>query len=117
MPYTPGPWVVSATIGDYTAKSKVFVLGVAISPATEHPVLIAEIPRHRPGSADRIAVHQEEWEANARLVAAAPELLDALRDIEARLQDAGDEQDRILRARWWAIDTARAAITKAEGAE
>ena len=42
-------------------------------------------------------------EANARLIAAAPDLLKSLQDIEAYDPNS------------WAADTARAAIAKAEG--
>lgn len=48
-----------------------------------------------------------EWEANARLIAAAPEMLEALREAEKQLAvSAGDS---------FALVEVRAAIAKAEG--
>lgn len=54
----------------------------------------------------------KEAEANANLIAAAPDLLDLMRAAVARIELANAEGDAILSA--WLID-ARAAIAKATG--
>jgi hypothetical protein len=52
----------------------------------------------------KVQIHTPEGEANARLIAAAPELLEALKAVVAIADRSTDEFDR-----------ARAAIAKAEG--
>ena len=51
-----------------------------------------------------------EWEANARLIAAAPDLLEALKEVVSEYDNP--DNGRSLR---WAIDEARAAIARATG--
>ena len=90
MTHTPGPW----RIGD--AGQTVF------GPKTEHaaPVTIAMLPQVSP------RVGFDERKANAKLMAAAPELLEALRDM-VRYEDLPvDEQQP-------AVERARTAIAKA----
>jgi len=53
-------------------------------------------------------------EANARLIAAAPDLLEALRDMVAVA--TADNWDRMSTGRQIVLESARAAIAKAEGA-
>lgn len=52
--------------------------------------------------------------ANARLIAAAPELLEALKIVVTQL---GEYKDGDGAAKYHALNIARAAITKAEGGE
>jgi len=123
--HTPEPWMISSTIGDYKPKHRVFLLGVAQSAATEHPVLIAEVPRHKTGQADRIPVHQQEWDANIRLLSAAPRLLRVLADLETAARAVSDMthaagiglDDPLLTARlcdlWNRANEARAAVQDA----
>ena len=80
MPHTPGPWMISKTVGDYTAAKESYILGVRDSPPTEQPVLIGTIRKHRFSSADRVPTDAEQ-EANARLIAASPKLLAACKAI------------------------------------
>lgn len=59
---------------------------------------------------------QDDWrktEANARLVAAAPELLDALKELEENARMASAFVPHVLLIH--AIETAQKAIAKAEG--
>ena len=65
--HTPGPW----RVGEYKYK------GIEISRDYSYPVRIAIVESW---AADPKAA-QQEAQANARLIAAAPELLEALRDI------------------------------------
>lgn len=86
--HTPGPWHV----GDLDKNYQRIVCG-------EH-IEIATCWHHCVGSIER------EMEANARLIAAAPDLLEACRYIV----EAGETGDEML-----AIENARAAIAKATG--
>ena len=56
----------------------------------------------------------EESEANARLIAAAPELLDACRELVAWAETCSTAADRKHGA-WPMFDRARAALAKANG--
>ena len=60
-----------------------------------------------------------EREANARLIAAAPELLEALREIVNGIsgRDCGGNPRTDIHALDWVDKTARAAIRKATGEE
>lgn len=86
--HTPGPW----RIGDagqtvYGAKAE-----------GEFPKVVADTSK---------SMTVGERRANARLIAAAPELLEALRDLQAQCQKWAPTIDQ---------SRARAAIAKAEGA-
>ena len=59
-----------------------------------------------PDSIKKFGPHKQDLIANARLIAAAPELLEALRAAVA------DWDEEVSRGRW--LDAARAAIAKAE---
>ncbi len=89
--FTPGPWIVGATDPN-TAGIEIVSEG--------RPYICLVLP----GAVD------DRTEANARLIAAAPELLEALTEIVAAADGDGWKQ---LDATFAA---ARAAITKATGA-
>lgn len=93
MIHTPGPWTIS--------KSRQPNGWEIIGPANQ-PVAIE--PWH--GDASH-ALYKEIYEANARLIAAAPELLKALRDYVERHEAAGP-CDGLPE-----YEAARAAIAKA----
>lgn len=87
MPHTPGPWRVVHTADDRTF----------IDTEESNDSFIAQVDRNAP-----------EYEDNAQLIAAAPELLEALKRI-IEWDDTGCDPSRaVLRA-------ARAIIAKAEG--
>jgi hypothetical protein len=65
MAHTPGPWIVGATSMDSTAVN------------ADGPLLVARVLR-RPDRAP-YPMSEEEHQANARLIAAAPALLDCLK--------------------------------------
>lgn len=100
--HTPGPWRINDAARSPPPKVKVWSPSAAESAGGEFEMgWVAELSRKRP---------QSEREANARLIAAAPELLDALRDLvgaiaEMKLEMAGHVS----------LEEARAAIAKAEG--
>jgi hypothetical protein len=84
--YTPGPWEV------FDSHSGIYILD----------------------SAEQAAICKIEWrledEANARLIASAPELLRSLRDILGYMERGNFADNRLVAMK---ID-ARAAIAKAE---
>lgn len=103
--HTPGPWGINNTIM------------VSASPV----ILPSSVVAHRYGSTDTICKfsfmtrkpHDEE-RANARLIAAAPDLLDALRLLLDGLETYAPEfMHGLPKADY--IRAARAAIAKAEG--
>lgn len=67
--HTPGPWFVN---GPWSIQADT---------QTEIPVIVAQVTKLRSGSA-------EEREANAELLAAAPELLSALKNARGMLETA-----------------------------
>jgi len=90
--HTPGPWRLERTTGG-------------------HPAVIGSAPLHPRGGlvAELVAVGQSD----ARLIAAAPDLLAALREVaEATSGTSADALGQLVDLM---RDTARAAIAKAEG--
>lgn len=90
--HTPGPW----SINDWPQANSDIAVGAVGTP------LVARVPIR-----DVSIVGQM---ANARLIAAAPDLLDTLQHIESAAMDLTCER-RTIR------DAARAAIAKATGGE
>ena len=91
--HTPGPW----SFGYGMTQEHGYVLGVGVNTKPDWTVVCA-VSRH--GDVNAID------EANARLIAAAPELLEFARFV---VRYAGSAMDDYL------ADKARAAITKAIG--
>lgn len=92
--HTPGPWWLQADgVGWY----------VECTPERGHSVAYvrAEVEEDDPDTPDA------EKEANARLIAAAPDLLDALKELLDQDEHGEDEI--------WVRNKARAAIAKATG--
>lgn len=98
--YTPGPWGVYADGGGYYVMAADNMLVGSTNPADPHPTDPDEV------------VDGAVTEANAVLLAAAPELLDMLERAVRRLEIAHANGDTIMRE--WVID-ARAAVAKATG--
>ena len=99
--HTPGPWVVD---GEDVIERTGFLGGVYIAQNGNGRVAEA--------FCNCLVVEDEECRANARLIAAAPELLAALEDAESIF---GPEEGEEHKAPHWA-KRARAAIAKATGA-
>lgn len=117
--HTPGPWRVVTRLGFYKPKSKVYVVGEEINPALastpdacEHAPLIAEIEYHRFGSADRWPVAREEQDANARLIASAPDLLAACEALLPIVESMDDGDGDGLPS---CVVAARLALARARG--
>lgn len=110
--HTPGPWTLDERYAPMTGIvgadgfSVADVEDICISPTWQE----ANQGRHW-GSADESHIErpEAEVEANARLIAAAPELLDTLRRLVDVLNDDLDPEQCAV----W--DAAVAAIAKAEG--
>ena len=89
--YTPGPWIYDA--GAFYAKCQLNERGMT----RESPI------------AEMLNGREDDYEANARLIAAAPELLEALEMVRDADNDNGRKIPSLARAK---ID---AAIAKARG--
>lgn len=94
--HTPGPWLLNENNNWKTNPFSVTVRKPGV-----HSTTVANIPT-------RMTIPPTEQQANARLISAAPDLLDALITMPQSMLNT--EQD------WWDwIDKARAAIDKATG--
>ena len=104
--HTPGPWVAWRPIDDWAVSTDY----TPKAPGWTMPARLAE---------EVYGVNDSECEANARLMAAAPELLGVLRDLlhahEAAEHSEEDPfPDCLDGAREW-LERIHAAIAKAEG--
>jgi hypothetical protein len=97
MSHTPGPWVVEDS---RKLKSKKL---------RQELLMVVARDGGMPGLIVNSGTVTKTDEANARLIAAAPDLLDALEEIVARFDD--DNIKRTVDA----IQSSRAAIKKAKG--
>lgn len=95
--YTPGPWVTDDVYKDDIAR-------YVMSDLVPFPHTIARL---------ELGQDRAEQEANARLIAAAPELLEALQSLLKWAQ--GVHGPRPARINYAGMDVARAAIAKATG--
>jgi len=96
MNHTPGPWLLNE---NNNWKTNPF--SVTVRKRGVHSTTIANVPT-------RMTIPPQEQKANARLISAAPDLLDAL--LKLPQHHGATEQE------WWDwIDTARTAIDKATG--
>lgn len=99
-PYTPGPWLCQTPHEDGSITIIGDNLGGLVGAAHCWPTEVET------GGSDRVR-------ANARLIAAAPELVEALRGlVDAYTDPEAGERDRRL-----AIEDARALLARIEGGE
>jgi hypothetical protein len=99
-PHTPGPWLVDFNLDEFDSKqSEIRIIDGSDASMThpQGPLTIANL------NVCAFAPHMDEPIANARLIAAAPELLSAL---ERLAHPMADDED---------LDYARAIIAKAKG--
>lgn len=101
MTHTPGPWRLDNNIA-YGWKTNPF--SITVRKRGVHSTTVANIPAKQ-------TISRDEAEANARLIAAAPELLEALKDMLDGHEDACTGYGE------GAADKARVAIAKATGGE
>ena len=99
--HTPGPWDVGGKVGLYCDDVQIT--------SNKEPVAIA-VPRRSYDILSRARRSPAELSANARLIAAAPELLDALIEML-------EASERPVHERWLSNvrSHARSAIAKATG--
>lgn len=95
--HTPGPWRVAGKQS-----------GIIVAPDGRGTVQIGRVGDFR--DAELLRFERDRWSADARLIAAAPELLESLM---AMVRDFGSDQEDMDGAD--VIDRARAAIAKATG--
>lgn len=103
--HTPGPWSVEDPMGPELLQ----IVANANAPVYEWR-WIAQVGTEEPE--DRFDVPPDEARANARLIAAAPEMYEALKAQDALMKSAGTISDAAIRE---ATAKMRAAIAKAEG--
>lgn len=96
--HTPGPWDLG--VNSYNAETR-----------AEGDVLVKKTGK-RIAYTGSVHTDREVNKANARLIAAAPELLEALENITAGLND---EEDTMPLIRGSEVKAARKAIAKARG--
>ncbi len=108
--HTPGPWVVNDFCTEGGADTAVWT---SHDPHTAKSICECHFETHANLMRGETGCHQLEAEANARLIAAAPELLEALMSMvsgatanEAFITGHGENPR---------LSQARAAITKATG--
>jgi len=97
MTHTPGPWLRESEIN---SEGSDWIL------VTKDYAEIVDLRLD-----DGLVVSEQEQEANARLIAAAPEMLNALRGVAERWDKDDEADDPVLGA------VIRSAIAKAEGRE
>lgn len=108
--FTPGPWRAGVEADEWTVDNGWDNEGLAykhVGIANDDPIAIVVVPAS--------FGMDEELDANARLIAAAPDLLSALRalmeSMEARLDGEGGTPTEYRE-----VEAARAAIAKVEDA-
>lgn len=97
--HTPGPWRADIRLAQTVVVSE--------------RGIVADIARHESSTTEQ-SYSDEEIAANARLISAAPELLEALEQIAAR-ENTADGFERPVLDRKQCSAIARAAIAKAKG--
>lgn len=100
--HTPGPWAYALEYGpNITEPPRITTVGRCAS-------YVIGLPSDYPGGNYRDGDPSGDEEADARLIAAAPELLDALRHLWHNAKASGADMGL-------ALDVAQAAISKATG--
>jgi len=106
--HTPGPWRVE-DIGTNCLfiKGQVHIEHGASASEREYYSNLATVTQRDPHPRLGGGIHRDVTKANARLISAAPELLNCLRELVVYAEQTGNE--------WLCLVDARAAIAKATG--
>ena len=112
--HTPGPWIAAAKPSSFVGWPVVGPMGRSIANVSYHKTPGTPFNEQ---AAEAEAQYRAECEANARLIAAAPDLLEALRDMLWAFVDSEDAAEARSIQRTDAATLARAAITKATESE
>ena len=101
--HTKGPWSVSIEPDKYdSGRDEIRVLAEEDRNHPQGPLTVARVNQYL----------ADESVANARLIAAAPDLLAALRNMLCEVRMSADTENRLARL---TIEHAEKAIAKAEG--
>lgn len=111
MSYTKGPWVIKGTLfGEWCISSEYSVGGVKLTNGRQH---IASSPS---ASSKLNPDYFSMFYANAHLIAAAPDLLEALEDLVMDITERYDMEDPSTNPGMkCAVEAAQGAIAKARG--
>lgn len=118
--HTPAPWEVTTTVTDYNATGQEIGTGIKIQyGGPDHRWHVATVHGQRE-EGEKLACIHGYASANARLIAAAPELLAALEKLAALADDGVIQRKETGKAQWSLIDEMKkishAALAKAKGA-
>lgn len=102
MKHTRGPWEISATAREYCNE-----LMITAPQAGDNSVHVCQVTTSGKGNKKSIT---DEQDANAVLIAAAPDLLEALRALETLFAPLAKDSTSAAH-----IDTARIVIARATG--
>lgn len=108
--HTPGPWQATAPDGDYHDVIRIYAEG-----REDRPIAIC--PQMHSAAIEVVCGNDNdttEAAGNARLIAAAPELMEALKVALVVLQLSFGQDDGLEQARVEAVEKAQAAIAEAE---
>jgi hypothetical protein len=101
--HTPGPWLLN-----HNTNWKTNPFSITVRKYGVHSTTVANIPT-------RMTVPPQEQQANARLLAAAPDLLAALSDLHLAVTMRPTSSGGLSTRERVALDRARAAIAQATG--
>ena len=110
MTHTKGPWFFGIRGDDYEPIEKPF--NYKGSGFSENPIIFAKDGTEIVGCDEYYIFNSE---ADARLIAAAPDLLEALMEANAELEYLNDPKGYVSIRQEKIMDKARAAIAKATG--
>jgi hypothetical protein len=110
--HTPGPWTADDGDGRYFGVAGDDGEMVAYLVEPQEPMRVNLLPYDPEGGPDGYRFW-ERHKANARLIAAAPEMLEALESINRMASPGHRTLDDMIRDFGFIVDRARAAIAKA----
>lgn len=105
--HTPGPWRINAHN----------ILAVRVLPLRQYPTIVAAAYCPEQSGESMTDAQREEWDANALLIAAAPDLLAAAKEYAIQLRMNCDSwgERKTQHPDWYYMTDLEALIAKAEG--